>query len=69
MTDNTIYVFLSARRKFIAGLLAMAGLLSVSSLGLPEQTQLIVQAIIAFLGVYGIHEVPNDDQSTGEHAA
>jgi hypothetical protein len=66
LTDKSIGAFLAARRKFIAGLLAMAGLLATTDLGLPPHTRLVVQAIIAFLGVYGIHEVPNDPPSPTE---
>lgn len=69
MSDNTIYKFLAARRKFIAGLLAMSGILTAGGLGLPPQTALVIQGIVAFLGLYGIHEVANDLPDPGAHAA
>lgn len=68
MSDSAIYNFLAARRKFIAGLLAMAGILAAGGLGLPAQTSLVIQAIVAFLGLYGIHEVANDPVVLGKHA-
>jgi uncharacterized membrane protein len=69
MTDSAIYNFLAARRKFIAAVLGMAGVLTTGGLGLPSQTALVVQAIVAFLTVYGIHEVANDPITKGQHAA
>lgn len=54
--DKGIGSFLAERRKFIAGLLAIAGVLVAGH----ETGNLLVQSIIGFLGVYGIHEVSND---------
>lgn len=54
--DLGIGGFLAARRKFIVGLLSIAGVLASGQL----DANLIVQSIIAFLGAYGIHEVAND---------
>lgn len=60
MTDNTVYAFLAARRKFIAGLLAMAGILTTANMGHPFSPNTIIESIVGFLGLYGIHEVAND---------
>jgi hypothetical protein len=68
VNDANIYAFLAARRKFIAGLLAIAGILAAGQL-VPHQAAIAIQAIIGFLGVYGIHEVANDQPDTGQHAA
>jgi hypothetical protein len=54
--DTEIGEFLAARRKFIIGLLSLAGVLASGQL----DAGLVVQSIIAFLGAYGIHEVAND---------
>lgn len=54
-TDASIGRFLAARRKFIVGLLGIGGVLAAGQL----HADVIVQSIIAFLGVYGIHEVAN----------
>lgn len=54
--DKSIGEFLGERRKFIAGLLAIAGVLLAGY----ETGNMLVQAIIGFLGVYGVHEVAND---------
>lgn len=54
--DTEIGEFLARRRKFIVGLLSMIGVLVSGQL----DANVIVQSIIAFLGVYGIHEVAND---------
>lgn len=59
MTDSSIGAFLAARRKAIAGLLAFTAVLIAGGI-VPHQVALAVQAIIAFLGVYGIHEIAND---------
>ena len=69
MTDNSVYNFLAARRKFIAGLLAIVGVIAVSGLVPEDSVRLVIQGIVGVLGVYGIHEVPNDSQDTGAHAA
>lgn len=69
MTDSAIYSFLAARRKFISAVLGMAGVLSAGGLGLPPQTALVVQAIVGFLTVYGVHEVANDPIPAAKHAA
>lgn len=71
MTDSAIYAFLAARRKFIAGLLAMSGVLTTANIGHPFSTQSVIEGIVAFLGLYGIHEVANDDASTptAKHAS
>lgn len=55
-TDTSIGAFLAARRKLIIGLLAIVGVLVSGHL----DAGLIVQAIIGFIGAYGIHEVAND---------
>lgn len=54
--DTTIGEFLARRRKFIIGVLSIAGVLVSGQL----DASLIVQAIVGFLGAYGIHEVAND---------
>ena len=48
--------WLNARRKMIVGVLAMAALLTSSAM----DANLVIQALYALLGVYGIHEVAND---------
>jgi uncharacterized membrane protein YeaQ/YmgE (transglycosylase-associated protein family) len=55
-SDASIGQFLAARRKLIIGLLAIAGVLVSGQL----DAGLVVQAIIGFIGAYGIHEVAND---------
>lgn len=55
MTDTKIGNFLASRRKLIAGLLGVVGVLVAGIQG----ADVYVQAIIGFLGVYGIHEVSN----------
>jgi len=54
-TDNAIAAFLASRRKLIVGLLAIVGVLVSGQL----DAGLVVQAIIGFIGAYGIHEVAN----------
>jgi hypothetical protein len=54
--DSGIGEFLAARRKLIVGLLSIVGVLVSGQL----DAGLIVQAIIGFIGAYGIHEVAND---------
>jgi len=56
--DGSIAEFLAARRKFIAGLLGILSLLVTGGL-VPGTVGLIVQAIVGFLTVYGVHEVEN----------
>jgi hypothetical protein len=56
MDDQSVAAWLTARRKMIVGLLAMASLLVSSQLDAP----LVLQSLYALLGVYGIHEVAND---------
>lgn len=60
MTDSKIAAFLNARRKFIAGLLGVASVLTAGNLGHPFSPATVIQAIIGFLTVYGIHEIAND---------
>lgn len=67
MPDTSVAKFLADRRKFIAGTLAILSVL-VSGQLVPGQAGLIVQALIGFLGAYGIHEVANG-QSAGTHRA
>lgn len=71
MNDKSIAAFLNARRKFIAGLLSLGGVISVSGLVPAGKTELVIQAIIGVLGAYGIHEVANDsvDFTPAAHAA
>lgn len=57
MNDETVTAWLNARRKMIVGVLAMASLLTSSAMS----ADLVIQALFALLGVYGIHEVANDD--------
>lgn len=59
MDDETVGAWLAARRKMIVGVLAFAAVLVAGEL-VPADVQLYVQAMFAFLGVYGIHEVAND---------
>ena len=59
MNDDLIGSWLAERRKMIAGLLAFAGVLIAGGL-VPESVELYVQGLVALLGVYGIHEVAND---------
>lgn len=54
--DKSIGAFLAARRKAIVGVLAFASVLVSSQL----DADLVIQALFALLGVYGIHEVAND---------
>lgn len=60
LTDSGIGSFLAARRKAIAGLLAFAAVLIAGGV-VPHSVVLGIQGVIAFLGLYGIHEVANDD--------
>lgn len=60
MDDKSIGAFLRARRKLIVGLLTVASILATGQLIPQAQTELIVQAMIGFLGAYGLHEVAND---------
>lgn len=60
MNDKSIAAFLAARRKFIAGALSIVGILSADHLLPVGHASMIVQAIIGFMGAYGIHEVAND---------
>ena len=59
MTDTSIGEFFAARRKAIAGLLAFAAVLIAGGI-VPHSVALAIQGVIAFLGVYGVHEVAND---------
>jgi hypothetical protein len=56
MDDTSIAAWLNARRKAIVGALAMAAILLASVRG----ADVVLQAVYALLGVYGIHEVAND---------
>lgn len=56
LDDKSVASFLNARRKFIAGVVSIAGVLFAAH----AEASLAVQAIIGFLGAYGIHEVAND---------
>lgn len=55
MDDKSIGKFLADRRKLIIGLLAIVSVLVSGQL----DAGLVVQSLIGFLGVYGIHEVAN----------
>lgn len=71
MTDSSIGAFLAARRKAITGLLAFAAVLIAGGI-VPHSVALAVQGVIAFLGIYGIHEVANDPMGSrlplGDHS-
>lgn len=67
MSDTAIGAFLASRRKFIAALLGTAGILVSGGLVPDRPTTQIIQAIVAILTVYGVHEVAND--TLGKHAA
>lgn len=54
--DKSIGAWLAARRKAIVGLLAFAAILTAQVHG----ADIVLQALYALLGVYGIHEVAND---------
>ena len=60
LTDQSIGAFFAARRKAIAGLLALAGMLVAGGVLPDKPTTLAIQGIVAVLGIYGIHEVAND---------
>ena len=57
MDDVSVGAWLNARRKMIVGVLAMGALLTSSAM----DAELVIQGLFAFLGVYGIHEVANDE--------
>lgn len=57
MDDVSIGAWLAKRRKAIMGIMAAISILVSGQL----DANLIVQSLIALLGVYGIHEVANDE--------
>jgi hypothetical protein len=63
LTDTGIAAFLAARRKAIQAALAFAAMLIAGGV-VPPSVALVVQGIIAALGVYGVHEVENDKNGT-----
>lgn len=56
MDDVSVGAWLNARRKMIVGVLGLASVLTSSAL----DAELVIQGLFAFLTVYGIHEVAND---------
>jgi hypothetical protein len=59
LTDKSIASFLASRRKLIAGLLGIAGVIVTANLGHELDVRTVVESIVGFLGVYGVHEVEN----------
>lgn len=69
MTDSAIGAFLASRRKFITGILGVASILTAGGLVPDRPTTQIIQGIVGFLTVYGIHEIANDSTDSGLHSA